>query len=223
MTTSSTRERERNADRSRELILDAAEKLFADRGYDATSLQDVGTEAGVSRGTPSYFFKSKEQLYQAVLTRCLGQVRTAVRTGRERARRSGEPPEVVLAGVVGDYFDFILAHPRFVRLMEREALAGGTHLGHHPPHIAAVREAVEAIAEELGLDPNDEAAGQLTLSILSLCWFPVVHAETILSAMGSDGASPAFLAARRQHVIDLVLMGVPRLLGTPAPYSETRQ
>ena len=216
------KERERNAERSRELILDAAEKLFADRGYDATSLQDVGTEAGVSRGTPSYFFKSKEQLYQAVLTRCFAQVRTAVRTGRERARRSGEPAEVVLAGVVGDYFDFILAHPRFVRLIEREALAGGGQLGHLPPHVAAVREAVEAIAEELGLDANDEAAGQLTLSIVSLCWFPVVHAETILSAMGSDGASPAFLTARRQHVIDLVLMGVPRLLAAPVPYSETR-
>lgn len=212
----STRERERNADRTRELILDAAEGLFADRGYRATSLQDVGAKAGVSRGTPSYFFGPKEQLYRAVLDRCFSQVRTAVRAGRERARRSGESVDVVLAGVVGEYFDFILAHPRFVRLIEREALADGTPSGELPPHAAAVREAVEAIAEEVGLDTSDDAAAQLTLSILSLCWFPVVHAHTVLRAMGSDVANPAFLAARRQHVIDLVLTGVPIRLRTPS-------
>lgn len=209
--------RERNADRTREAVLDAAEQLFAARGYESTSLQDVGAEAGVSRGTPSYFFGSKDQLYRAVLERCLAQVRSAVRSGLARARRSGEPADVVLAGIVGDYFDFITSHPRFVQLIEREALAGGAHLGDLPPHVAAVREAVDAIAEETGLDARDGAATQLTISILSLCWFPVVHARTILAAMGSDATKPEFLAARRQHVTDLVLMGVSRLIATPVP------
>jgi AcrR family transcriptional regulator len=213
MTSGTARDRERNAERSRELILDAAERLFAERGYEATSLQDVGTEAGVSRGTPSYFFRSKEQLYQAVLTRCFAQVRSAVQTGRERARRSGEPPDVVLAGVVGDYFDFILAHPRFVRLLEREALAGGSRLGSVAP--LAVREAVEAMAEELGLlGADQDQARQLTLSILSLCWFPVVHTQTILRAMGAGDSNAAFLKARRQHVINLVLQGMRSHLPT---------
>ena len=95
-------DKERNAARSREAILDAAEELFADRGYDATSLTDVGAAAGVSRGTPGYFFGGKEQLYRAVLERCLERVRQGERSGRERARASNEPPEVVLAGVVGE-------------------------------------------------------------------------------------------------------------------------
>ena len=51
-------EKERNATRSRAAILDAAERLFAERGYDATSLTEVGAAAGVSRGTPGYFFGS---------------------------------------------------------------------------------------------------------------------------------------------------------------------
>jgi AcrR family transcriptional regulator len=212
------RERERNADRSRELILDAAEQLFADRGYDATSLQDVGMAAGVSRGTPSYFFRSKDQLYHAVMARCFAQVRSAVQTGRERARRSGEPPEVVLGGVVGDYFDFILAHPRFVRLLEREALDGGSRLSEVAPHVLAVREAVDAIAEELGLlGAGEDAARQLTLSILSLCWFPVVHTRTILRAMGANDSDTAFLRARREHVIQLVLQGMRAELPAALP------
>ena len=50
---------------------------------------------------------SRRQLYRAVLERCFERVRQAVRSGRERALASREPPEVVLAGAVGEYFDFI--------------------------------------------------------------------------------------------------------------------
>ena len=87
----SINDKERNAARSREAILDAAEELFALHGYDGTSLNQVGTQAGVSRGTPGYFFGSKEALYQAVLERCFGRVRDAIRSGRDRALASHEP------------------------------------------------------------------------------------------------------------------------------------
>ena len=117
-------EKERNATRSRAAILDAAERLFAERGYDATSLHDVGAAAGVSRGTPGYFFGSKPDLYQAVLERAFAEVRDAVRVGRARGLASSQGVETILAGAVSDYFDFLAARPNFVRLIEREALNG---------------------------------------------------------------------------------------------------
>ena len=61
------RPRIRDADRSRRAILDAAETLFAQRGFEAVSLQEIGDAAGLSRGTPNYFFGSKQDLYVAVL------------------------------------------------------------------------------------------------------------------------------------------------------------
>jgi AcrR family transcriptional regulator len=64
---------ERNGNRTREAVLDAAERLFAEKGYDATSLNDVGTAAGVSRGTPGYFFGSKTDLYRQSWA-CFGAV-----------------------------------------------------------------------------------------------------------------------------------------------------
>lgn len=206
-------DRRRDATRSREAILDAAEQLFAARGYEATSLQEVGAAAGVSRGTPSYFFRSKAELYRAVLERTFGQVRNAVKSGRERALKSGEPPEVVLAGAVGEYFDFISGHPHFVRLLEWEALQGGGQLGELAPHLSAIHEAVAAIADELGFGVEDRAeAEQLVLSILALCWFPLIHARTLLPGMGGDPDDPAFVRNRRQHIIDLVLHGMRRRL-----------
>ncbi len=209
---------ERNAERTREAVLDAAEQLFAAKGYDATSLNEVGALAGVSRGTPGYFFGAKADLYRAVLERCLDQVRAAVRSGQERALASRKDPEIVLAGAVGEYFDFITAHPNFVRLMEWEALGGGRQLQDVPPHLEAAREAVAAIAAELDLDPSQRAeAAHLLLSIVGLCWFPLVHSNTVLRAMGLDPADPAFLADRKRHVIDLVLHGIRDRFAMPQP------
>jgi TetR/AcrR family transcriptional regulator len=209
-----TTERERNPSRTRAAILDAAEQLFAERGYEATSLTDVGAAAGVSRGTPGYFFGSKEQLYRDVLERCLERVRAAVRSGRERALASQEPPAVVLAGAVGEYFDFILANPDFVRLLEREALDGGRQLATLPPHLEAAQEALGAIVSELAIDPADEAeARQLLISMLALSWFHVIHGPTVLRALGLDAADPAFRDARRRHVVELVVQGLHGQLG----------
>jgi TetR/AcrR family transcriptional regulator len=201
-------DKERNAARSREAILDAAEELFACQGYEGTSLNQVGMKAGVSRGTPGYFFGSKEALYQAVLERCFRRVRDAIRSGRDRALASQESSEVVLAGAVAEYFDFIMANPNFVRLMEREALSGAEQLNRLPSaNIAA--EAVSAISDELGLDPvQGVEAAHLVLSIIGLCWFPAVHASTVMPALGFNAADATFREQRKQHVIDLVLRGV---------------
>ena len=82
-------DRERNGARTRLAVLDAAERLCAARGFDATSMHDVGAEAGVSRGTPGYFFGSKAAMHQAVLDRCFARVRDAIRSGKARALASG--------------------------------------------------------------------------------------------------------------------------------------
>ena len=201
------------ADRSgsrttREAVLDAAEKLFAERGFEATSLNDVGAAAGVSRGTPGYFFGSKAELYRAVLERCFSAVRAAVRSGRERALASGEPRETVLAGIVSEYFDFITANPHFVRLIEWEALTGSRTREAVPPHVEVAQEALAALSDELALDPSRPGeAAQLLLSVIGLCWFPLVHSGTLLLALGIDATNPDFLQARKRHVIDLVLSG----------------
>ncbi|HRP09025.1 MAG TPA: TetR family transcriptional regulator, partial [Gemmatimonadales bacterium] len=142
--------RSRDADRSRSAILDAAESLFAQQGYRPTSLADVGERAGVSRGTPGYFFGSKEQLYRAVLDRCFADALDVVRTGRVRAERSDGTREEILAGAVSDYVDYAVAHPDFVRLIHREALGEGPESEPNGSGMAVGLEAVNALAEELG-------------------------------------------------------------------------
>ena len=200
------RERVRDAERTRELILDAAELLFAEKGYEETSLSDVGKQAGVSRATPGYFFGSKADLHRAVLERCFADVRRAVREGKERALASGHTPEVVLAGAVSDYAEFVTARPNFVRLIEREALSDRTVLTGMPLRLAVWQEALAAFQQELGLDISDSAeAAHLLLSLVALTWFPIVHGQTFMKAVGLDPTAPDFAEQRKHHITTLLL------------------
>jgi AcrR family transcriptional regulator len=199
-----TRDRERNPARSRELILDAAGRLFAEFGYERTSLSEVGRAAGVSRATPGYFFGSKAELLSAVLERCFEEVRAAVRSGRDRALKSGQSRDVVLAGAVSDYFDFIAARPHFVKLIQREALSDRQTLEGVPLGLATGREMITALSQELGLGDADQAdVAQLVMSLIALTWFPHVHGDTLGRVLGVDPAAPDYLESRKRHVTEL--------------------
>jgi AcrR family transcriptional regulator len=50
-------------------ILDAAEKLFGEKGFDATSLRDITTEADVNLAAVNYHFQSKDSLIEATIMR----------------------------------------------------------------------------------------------------------------------------------------------------------
>jgi TetR/AcrR family transcriptional regulator len=206
MTDTTRRDRERNAARSREQILDAAETLFADRGFAATSLSDVGRVAGVSRATPGYFFGSKADLYRAVLERCFEEVRTAVRDGRARALQSGQSAEVILAGAVSDYFDFVAARPRLVKLIQREALNEASGLADVPLGLAMGQEMLDALTQELELDEVERPdVVHLLFSLIALTWFPHIHGRTLGRVIGLDPGDPAFLEIRKRHVTELLL------------------
>jgi AcrR family transcriptional regulator len=57
------------AARTRSTIIDAALRLFRERGYDATTMRAIATEAAVSVGNAYYYFESKEQLIQGFYDR----------------------------------------------------------------------------------------------------------------------------------------------------------
>lgn len=199
--------RGRDPDRSRAAILGAAEELFARKGFEATSLEEVGWAAGLSRGTPRCFFGSKEDLYRVVLESVFADAREWVARGRAAA--SGTAAEVAIAEAVGSYVDFLASRPTFVRLAGWEALTGGRSFGETPPHLAFVRDGLAAVSEELSrgtLSPADP--DQILIDIVSLCFFQLAHADSLLKALGVDPYDPAFLETRKRHVVDLVLRGL---------------
>ncbi len=81
---------------TKDRILDAAERLFGERGFPSTSLRDITAEAGVNVASVNYHFGSKEALLAAVLERRfrpINQERLAL-LDMVDARSAGGPPPV---------------------------------------------------------------------------------------------------------------------------------
>ena len=188
----------RNAERTQEAILLAAEELFARFGFDRTSVQQIGESAGVARSTPSYFFGSKEALYDAVLERVVTRGQQAMARAYAEAADGGSAEDAIDA-YVGALVDFLGDDRNFLRLIQREALGDGsrvtTFFG------LAVDEAVAMLrpaAEKAGI-----SAERLILDLTALCWYPFAHEHTLLPALGIDARDPAFIAEQKRHIGDL--------------------
>ena len=194
--------RRRDADVSRRAILDAAEDLFSQRGYERATLAQIGRRAGVSTGLPTYFFGGKDALYRAVLERLIAEREARLAPLAARAVRSFERTgdrRAALEVLISSYIDFLRERPALVRLMGREALDGGRHLAPGPRHSVAVASAIERIAAAAAADLD-----QLMITTVALCFFPFEHNDTMLAAMGRDAMSDEFAAARKRHVVDVL-------------------
>ncbi|MGW6443326.1 TetR/AcrR family transcriptional regulator [Lentzea sp. NPDC055074] len=74
MTSPGTRRIDEIGDESRRRILDAAEELFAERGFDRTSFVDIAKRSGISRGSIPWHFKNKDGLVMAVVERAVARI-----------------------------------------------------------------------------------------------------------------------------------------------------
>ena len=83
---------------TREQLVTEATRLFAARGFDATSVEAVLEAAGVSRGSLYHHFKSKEALFEAVLD--AAEVRIGEATLLAAASAGDDPVDVLRAGAL---------------------------------------------------------------------------------------------------------------------------
>jgi TetR/AcrR family transcriptional regulator len=187
----------RDPERTRAAILETAETLFARQGFSETSLQEIGEAAGFARSTPAYFFHSKQELYDAVLTRALERAREAMRPAFEAAG-AGASPEEALDTLVGGFLEFLAGDENYVLLVQREALAPRPSL----PALVdqeALGEARRAIIAALGEDD----ANHIILELFALTSFPFAHSRTLVASLGFDARDPEFLKRHRERIVRL--------------------
>lgn len=90
-----TSRRNRTAEETRDVLLDAAAQLFRQRGYESTSLKALGAEVGVSASAMYWHFSSKSDLLFAVVERTLLRFHTTLL--QELAATDGSPSERIRA------------------------------------------------------------------------------------------------------------------------------
>jgi AcrR family transcriptional regulator len=88
---------------NRQAIIDAARRVFAELGYGATTVRDIIRETQLASGTFYNYFKSKEEVFQALNDETALRVRPRLRAERIRARTF----EAFISGSFRTFFDFV--------------------------------------------------------------------------------------------------------------------
>jgi TetR/AcrR family transcriptional regulator, fatty acid metabolism regulator protein len=123
-------------DRRRQ-ILDAAVRAFARRGYEATRVGDVATEAGVAYGLVYHYFSSKEQLLETIFRDTWSQMLETIREIETEA----DPVREQLRKVVALVLRAWNRDPDLVRVLVREV----TRTPHLQSEVAEIQHAFDAL------------------------------------------------------------------------------
>src|SRR5438034_1262809 len=107
-------------DDKRKAILDAAVRVFARQGYEASPVGDVAREAGVAYGLVYHYFGSKEAVLEAVFREQWGRLLAAVEVAEQTGETAPQQLELVVKIVLRTWRD----DPDLVRLIVREVLSG---------------------------------------------------------------------------------------------------
>lgn len=101
---------------ARDTILDAAEELFAARGFKAATIKEIGLRARTNPALLYYYFPDKAGLYQAVLARIGG----ALQAGAAARLEQAESVDQIIEAIVGAQTDLLVRHPKAPALLIRE-------------------------------------------------------------------------------------------------------
>jgi AcrR family transcriptional regulator len=200
-------ERQRDADRSQSTILAAARDEFAEHGLGGARMDRIAERAGLNKRLIYYYFEDKDKLFQAVLE----QAYVLIREEEQKLNLLGLKPVDAIRRLVEFTWDYYLAHPEFLSLLNSENLQSARHLQDseraremNSPLIATLGEILERGRKEGsfrgGVDPL-----QLYVSIAGLSYFYLSNHHTLSAIFGRDLMTVRARNERLTHMCDVIL------------------
>ncbi len=186
-------------------LMEVSAALFSEHGYDAVSLKRVAEGAQVTAAMVAYYFKDKEGLFLATMSKGLDELLEMFEAVLGETR-SGSMLERLLRGYLG----VISRNPWIPRLLVREVLSKGIFRDYFVEQFAsrAVLLVPPAIAGEIennrlrsDLDPR-----YTLLSLLGMCLFPFI-AEPVLGPLLGYQTDDVFGAEYADHAVGLFFNG----------------
>lgn len=212
---------ERNSD-TRELILQAALKTFAEKGFDGATTREIATRAGVNHGLIPYYFGTKPKLWRDAVDRAFAALGaglegamtdSTITDDRERARQ-----------LIRGFVRFVAAHPEFVLLMHEEGKRKGDRMRwlvdrHVKPMFDSVSGLLERSSDR-GFFPPDIAPVHFHYILVGAVGVFFHQAEECKRLTGIDPFDEAAVEAHARAVEFLVLgpeVPTPPLSLEPSP------
>jgi AcrR family transcriptional regulator len=182
--------RERNPERSRERLLEAAQEEFAEKGFAGARVESIAGRAGLNKQLISHHFGGKEGLYRAVMETRLG------RPGGELAGA-----ELSLPGGLAALFERAASDPQWVRILQWEAMEGGTEAGAERRRERYRQRLAWVEAEQAaGALPADLEPDLLLLSLVGAAVYPLLLPRVVELVTGLKPDGRTFRKRYREHL-----------------------
>ncbi|HEY8515255.1 MAG TPA: TetR/AcrR family transcriptional regulator [Candidatus Binatia bacterium] len=197
---------------SRERILDAAEALFAKRGYAGVGLREVAEVVGLGKSSLFHHFKNKPQLYAAVCARILRRIEERLM----RALAAGGTPVERLERWLDDLIDTLADNPSYARVLLRSLFEDDELGGDMPEEVEADRAIQSVMGGVAALLREGMSTGQfraanvphLLLSLVGQIIFPFASGDFGKEILGRDVYDPAEVKRRKQELRDFIRFGL---------------
>jgi len=188
-------------------IILSAEKLFYQKGKAGTSMQLIADDAGINRTLLNYYYRSKDQLFEAVFRKAMSRF---VHDVAALMHTEGSF-EAYVPAVVEKIIDTMLENPQIPIFVLQE-------LSSNPNRMPQ-------IMKEMGIDPETtldkmaadipDIAGmdprQVILNLISLCIFPFAARAVVLDILyGGDEAAYIEAMKERKTLLPLIIKQIMR-------------
>lgn len=199
----------RNPELTQQRLLKAATKLFAEKGFDGVSVDDIVASAEINKRMVYHYFGDKEGLYVAVLK----QVFSRLSDVELKTLDDISDPAGTIRKILQTYFAFLNENPEFVALLSWENLYRGRFIAANPgvlsksPVLKRLEEFLrEGVAQ--GVIHPGVNVKHLLISLISLCFVYHANRYTLSQSVGLNLESPKILKEGLEHAIDLTLHGL---------------
>lgn len=196
----------RNAAKTRQRILDAAEEVFAARGLEGTRMAAIADLAECNQALLYHYFSSKDDLFTAVLEQTYAKIRSA----EQKLDLDHLEPKTAMQRLVEFSFDYVRQNPSFIKLINDENMHGAEHL-RVSAQARSLNTPLVATLERIlaqGVERGDFRAGidaiQLYITVASLAYFFTSNRATLSVIFDLPDANACF-ALRRAHIVEVIL------------------
>lgn len=183
----------------KEEIINVATRLFAERGYEGASMNDVAEVVGMRKASLFYHFATKDALYEAVIDKLIASLHEPLEA---IYASSGTFPER-LDALTSTLVDALSSRPYAARLLVREAMDWGPVMrGKLVERLMLVLEAGAAWVRA-GQDQGTFVEGDprhMVLSAIGMHFMPFILGNVVERYTGKSPFDPEFAAVRRTEL-----------------------
>ena len=188
-----------------ELIMDAASKVFLEKGYDGARMQEIAEVAGINKALVHYYYRSKDKLFENIF-------KTAFKLFAPKLQdviETNMPLEQKLTVFAETYIDFLIKNPLLpgfiLHELSRKSETIPNLLASSIIKPQAIIDSIQAEIDAGNIRPIDPK--QLIANIIGLCIFPIVAKPILLVLLFNNNVEEYnnFLLARKKLVPQFIM------------------